>query len=397
MKKLWQVARYEYTHHVLRRRFILGVLSVPLFIVAIVAVMFLAVVLQMNTKPAGYVDLSGRMRIPPSARQNGLFPAASLIAYPDEGQASADLESGKLAGYYVVEKDYFESGRVRLVAPKTVNQSIENAFENFLRANLVAGLDEAVARRLLENSTVEIRSPDGARQTDSRQWLQIVLPIASGILFVIAINASGGYLLQAVVEEKENRTMEIMVTSVSPTQLMGGKIIGNLSVGLTQLVIWLVFPVGGLIAARALLPDFGALRLDTGFLGLMLLTLLPAFVLVAALMATVGATATETREAQQIAGLFTLPIVVPLWFIAPIMMRPNAPLAFGLSLFPLTAPISLPLRAAVTEVPTWQLILSISLLVSSALAAILLAGRAFRLGMLRYGKRLTLRELLGRA
>jgi len=124
-----------------------------------------------------------------------------------------------------------------------------------------------------------------------------------------------------------------------------------------------------------------------------LATLLPAFVMVSALMAMAGVTATESREAQQVASLFTLPLYVPFWLLGPIMQNPNSGLAVGFSLFPLTAPMTLPLRAAFTILPAWQIALSLSLLVVCAAGALWLAGRAFRMGMLRYGKLLSLKEI----
>jgi len=127
---------------------------------------------------------------------------------------------------------------------------------------------------------------------------------------------------------------------------------------------------------------------------LMTLTFLPAFIMIAALMTMVGATATEAREAQQIAGLFSLPIAIPFWFIAAIMENPNGPLAIGFSFFPFTAPMTLPLRSMLTNLPVWQIGLSVGLLFAAAAASIWLASRAFRLGMLRYGKKLTLAEIL---
>jgi ABC-2 type transport system permease protein len=105
----------------------------------------------------------------------------------------------------------------------------------------------------------------------------------------------------------------------------------------------------------------------------------------------------DTREAQQVAGLFTLPVVVPFWLLMPLMESPNSPLSVGLSLFPLTAPISMAVRAAFTDVPAWQIALCIGLLVVCAFGALWIAGRAFRMGMLRYGKRLTWREIFRKA
>jgi ABC-2 type transport system permease protein len=129
----------------------------------------------------------------------------------------------------------------------------------------------------------------------------------------------------------------------------------------------------------------------------MVVVMLPSFVLIAALMAAVGATVTEAREGQQVTGLFTLPVMIPYWFAFQIMSNPNGPLAVALSYFPLTAPVALTMRAGFTDLPPGQVLLSVGILVLSAFGALWLAGRALRLGMLRYGQRVNLRELLGRS
>jgi ABC-2 type transport system permease protein len=212
----------------------------------------------------------------------------------------------------------------------------------------------------------------------------------------VVINTSGTYLVQALVEEKENRTMEIVVTSVSPGELMAGKVVGDLLVGLTELVAWLLFGFLAFAFAQRYFPGAENLRVNMDSLWLMLLTLLPAFVMVSALMALAGVTTTDSREAQQMAGLFTLPIMVPFFLLVQLMESPNSPLSIGLSLFPLTAPISMPMRVAFTEVPPWQIGVCLFLLVLCAAGALWLAGRAFRLGMLRYGKKLPWRAIFAR-
>jgi ABC-2 type transport system permease protein len=122
----------------------------------------------------------------------------------------------------------------------------------------------------------------------------------------------------------------------------------------------------------------------------------PAFIMIAGLMAAVGAMVTEGREAQQMATIFTLPLFVPLWFVGPLMTNPNSPLVVGMSLFPLTSPMTMPLRAAFTTVPTWQLVTSLAILYLCAAGALILAGRAFRIGMLQYGRRIKWREIFQR-
>jgi ABC-2 type transport system permease protein len=177
---------------------------------------------------------------------------------------------------------------------------------------------------------------------------------------------------------------------------MAGKIIGNLSVGLTQLGLWIVFGVVIFLAGRGRVDWLDRISIGGDFLLLMALILLPTFVMVGSLMAAVGATVTETREAQQISGLFSLPIAIPYWLTYQIMTNPNGPVAVGLSFFPLTAPVTLTMRAGFTQIPTAQLVLNIAVLIAFAIGALWLAARAFRLGMLSYGKKVTLREIFAR-
>jgi ABC-2 type transport system permease protein len=229
------------------------------------------------------------------------------------------------------------------------------------------------------------------------EWFNILVPLLSGILFMIVIMTSGGYLMQAVVEEKENRTMEIVVTSVSPNQLMAGKIMGDIAIGFTQLGFWLAFAGVALVIGSHYVDWIGQIHVTSDVIWTLVVTLVPSFVMIAAIMAAVGATVTESREAQQMSGLFSLPIMIPYWLTYTFMTNPNGPVAVGLSFFPLTAPVALPLRIGFTQIPTGQLVLNIAILVICAVAAILFAARAFRLGMLNYGKRLTLRQIMGKA
>ncbi len=394
MKKFWLVFKYEYLRHVLRKRFLFGLLSVPLFIVVILGIGMISALLAIDNKPAGYVDQAGLLTITEvPGEEEGIFADPPLVAFPNEAAALEAIDRGEIGAFYVIPPDYLETGEVRVITREADSNLSQGRFTRLVRINLLAREDEAVAKRVLEGPQMILRSVDGTRETNESNFLSFLVPFSAGVLFMIAVNSSGGYLLQAVVEEKENRTMEIVITSVSPEQLMAGKVLGNLSVGLTQLFAWILFGVVGLWVAKNFFPFAENLAIDLTSVMLMLITLLPAFVMVAALMAMAGATATESSEAQQIAGLFSLPIVAPYWFAGSIMTNPNGPLATGLSLFPLTAPVALPMRAIVTNVPVGQVILAVVLLVLVALLALLLAARAFRLGMLRYGKRVTWGEL----
>lgn len=399
MKKLWLVFKHEYLHHVLRKRFILAILSVPLFIAVILGVGILAAVLSSDSRPVGYIDQSGLFAdAKPLPQGNGrLFQSVTIEAYPDEQAAQAALDEGKIQAIFIIHPDYYQTGAVTLIAQEASHSDAIRDFSRFLLSNLLAGQPADVRTRIISGANVIVRSVENDREFDTNNPFGFLVSIFSGVLFMIAINTSGGYLLQAVVDEKENRTMEIILTSISTDQLMAGKIIGNLSVGLTQLAIWLGAGIVGILVATRSIPEISRMGIDFSFAWLMVATFLPAFIMIAALMAMVGATATEAREAQQIAGLFSLPIVIPFWFIGSFMNSPNSPLAIAFTLFPMTAPLTLPLRAMFTNVPAWQIGLSIGLLVFAATGAIWLASRAFRLGMLRYGKKLSLREIFQKA
>ena len=236
----------------------------------------------------------------------------------------------------------------------------------------------------------------GVNRAGSNSLPQTVAPITAGLIFLIAIYASSDYLMKAVVEEKENRTIEILMTSLPPSKLMLGKVLGVTAVGLTQVVAWFGLPVLGLIVGSSYLPWLQAVRLGPNLLLLLGAIMLPTYIMLAALMTAAGATVSQVSEAQQFAGMFMLPIMAPFWFLGAIVDSPNSPLALALSFFPLTAPLTLTLRLSVTTIPPWQLGLNIAILVLSAGGAIWLAGRALQVGLLRYGPRLRWREFLRR-
>lgn len=397
MNKVWLVIKYEYLKHVKKKRFILAILSLPLFILLMVGVGFLSVIVQFDNTPIGYIDNSNLLRNPIEYEFEAplwFMKPMEVFAFDDLDLAIQELENESVQAIYVLGNDFLETKTITVYANEIPDSGVNNDFNDFLNKNLLKDTDEKIANRILEGTTFEVRSTEDNRNTSEGNILGIILPFLSGFLFIMAVNISGGYLLQAVVEEKENRTMEILITSISPNQLMAAKVIGNLSVGLTQLVVWIIFGLIGFLAILRIFPNLETGQIDMSFLLLTVVVFIPAFIMVAAMMAALGATTTETREAQQVAGLFTIPMVLPFWFLQVLMESPNSFISIFLSIFPFTAPISLPVRVAFANVPAWQIILTVTLLVLFAVASLWLAGRSFRLGMLRYGKKLSLKEIL---
>lgn len=397
MKKFWRVITYEYTRHVLRKRFIFAVLSVPFFALFLIGIIVVTVILETNTTPIGYVDQSGLLTNPvPAPHPDEPEKPVPIQAYASEEEAKAALQAGELQAYYVLESDYVETSRARLVYINEPKTPAREQFASFISANLVAKFPPDVATRVIEGGSLIVRSPDGKREMSSSAWFNVLLPFVAGIIFFVAIFTSAGYIMQAVVEEKENRTMEIVITSVSPNQLMMGKTLGDIAIGLTQMLAWILILVVPVWIARPYIPMLSAIAISPEMALLMLAVMLPTFVMLGGLMAAIGATVTESREGQQVVSLFTLPTWIPYMLIYPLMNAPNSPLAIGLSFFPFTAPLTVIIRAGFTVMPFWQIVTSVIILVLSAAVSLWLAGRAFRLGMLTYGKRISLRELFRR-
>jgi len=398
MTKVWHIIKNEYTKHVFQKRFLLSLLSLPGLVVLMVGVGLLVALLSIDSSPVGYIDRSGVLSDPIPLEDNpSVFePTIEFRAFKDEQQAREALEQEEIQAYYILPEDYPQTLDVDLVYNEAPGSEVQEQFDQLVKQNLDSyqALDPQIKERLEEGSTITISSLDGSRQMRQDQWYTIFTPFVAGIMFFVVVMTSGGYLLQAVVEEKENRTMEILVTSVTPGQLMTGKIIGNIGVGLTQLVIWILFGWIGLFVAGQFIPEVQNISISGEYLGVLFLVLLPSFVMVAAIMAAIGATMTETKEAQQISSLFSLPMMIPYYLASVIIENPNSPLAVGLSYFPITAPITILMRMAFTIIPAWQIAINIGILVLFAGVAIWFAGRAFRLGMLRYGKKLSIKDVL---
>lgn len=396
MRKIWFVLKFEYARHVFRKRFLISLFSLPLLFGIVAIVVLVMVRPYINLQPVGYVDQSGILTNPGFLAESELLSSQiELVPFDNEEHADEALKAGEIQAYYVLDSDYLENRKTRLVSMEQPSGIAMGEFGRFVRVNLLLDFPNEINRRVTQGSQFVLRSSDGSRQFVQGDWLGFLFPFAIGFIFLISVFSTSGYLLQAVVEEKENQTMEMLVTAISPFELMAGKILGIIGIGLTQLLVWISLAALLLLFASfsVNLPNWIGVSLNYILLAAGLF--IPAFVLIAALMVAVGATLTDVQEAQQVTSLFTLPLFIPFWFAFQIINNPDGLVAVALSLFPFTAPIAMAIRTGFADVPQWQLGLSLGLLIGCAVLAVWLAGRAFRLGMLRYGQRVPWREFLG--
>jgi ABC-2 type transport system permease protein len=224
--------------------------------------------------------------------------------------------------------------------------------------------------------------------------LRAATPAALGILFSLALVFTSGQMGAAVVREKDQRAMEIVITSLRPYELVTGKVLGMTLLSLTQLGIW---ALGIGITLVLLLTSSGSFQLvaipwKVFFWAIMLG--IPAYFLYAFLAAGLGIIAGDAQQAQQLAGILGFLGMAPLWLLGVLIQSPNSPVMISLSLFPLTGPIFILLRMTIVEVPIWQLLASAAILIISLVATIWAITRIFRAAMLMYGQTLKPRQII---
>lgn len=274
------------------------------------------------------------------------------------------------------------------------SRDVERAFERFAATALLTNRPPEIQQRIAQGPAFTFESSDRSRSTDEIGLIAgFVIPILLGFLFIIALFSGAQYLLQAVIDEKENRTMEVIITSISPLQLMSGKVLGLAGVGLTQVMAWTsaLLIVLGLASQRV--PFLNAVRVEPGFIATALLMFVLEYLLFSALMGAIGSLVTSAKDGQSLSSPVILVAMTPWFFIPVFFIAPNGLIAVALSLFPLSAPLAMLLRYAAAPVPIWQVILAMVLLGGSVVGALWLASRVFRIGMLEYGKPVSLKAV----
>ncbi len=316
-------------------------------------------------------------------------PRYEFLPYKDEDAARRDLIAGKLTSYIVIPADYMDTGEIRMYSMKKgfVNAPRE-AIEDILIENLLRGkVDEKLIHRVKEPAKIKAYTLNKKGEVVEKGFFSFLLPFVFAIILIMAIFMSSGFLLQGIVEEKESRIIEVLLSSASAEELMAGKILGLGAVGLTQVCIWIligVLPASFMVAALVVSPATLVLSLAYFLLGYMLFS---------CLLAGIGAISTSLREGQQLAAAVSLLAAFPLMFGAIIFENPESTLARAFSYFPFTSPVTMMSRIAVTPVPLTEIALSLGILAASALLMLKISTKLFRMGILTYGRRPGLREV----
>lgn len=393
MNKIWILARATYWHRVRSGAFLVLTLGLPLIMVISGAVPFF-LQQQSDQQPVlGYVDHTGRLVNVERVELEETSPA--FIAYADIAAARQALAREVIGGYLVIPEDYFEGQASIFYAAEEPDNSLETALAAFIRRALLPGAPAWLLERLENPSHITYVDYASGQAVEAGIGLvlRIALPFVLALMFALTLLTGANQMGSAIIREKDQRAMEMIITSISPVELVAGKVLGLTGLSLTQVALW---ALGGVIALGLLLFNTTGLQslvIPWHVVAWAILLGGPGYFLYAILAAGLGLVAGDSRQAQQLAGLLGLVGLAPLWLAGLLVRNPDAPLAVALTLFPLTAPIVSLMRMAFGQVPFWQLTASLALLIASLAASIWLVARIFRAAMLMYGQALRPRQL----
>ena len=401
MNKTIIILKHEFWQMIRRKVFIIMTVIFP--VLALLGILGYTIIQGMERGPeepaeitnVGYVDEVGTF--------DKLTEGAeiSFISYPDEERAKAALLSGEIEEYFILPTDYIDIGIIiRYTTEKELEMPSEIRWQvrSFLLNNL---LGDEVGQEILQRVENPMRGiittrldESGQPATEQGGFGSLIAPSVFAILLMVSIFTSSGYLLQGMTEEKESRVMEILLSSVTPRQLLTGKILGLGAAGLLQVLIWLASAMGVIqLASTQIGGIMSSISFPSNFLILGITYFILGYLLFAILMATIGAVAT-TRETTQIAGIFTASAMVPLWLSGLIISNPDHAVVKVFTFIPTTAPVTVMMRLGLTDIPPWELGLSIALLVTAIWIALTLAAKILRTFLLMYGKQPGIRQIV---
>lgn len=399
------LARREYWSLVRTRAFIFGLVLAPL-LMAIALFLVPARDAPADTGPRQVilVDRTGELTAPfgDTLRAAGfelVLPAARPDAAESASRFDQQVRDGAVAALVEVGQDAFApdgddaEARVVLTVRNLAHQStswLQQTLDDLVQLKRLeaAGVEPARARHILGGAKVRLRLPDSHGKTGVELALQAAaLPLMTLMAAFFAIISSAPYMLHSVVEEKQQRITEVLLGSVSPTELMTGKLLGAAGAGLTVVAVYAL--MAGVSAAH-----FGLrIELQPGLVLFGLFDVLVALILFGSLFLAAGAAATEIKDAQGWMMPLTLLLTLPMLTFSELLGNPDGSLAVALSLFPLTAPLILPVRLAITSVPIWQVCVSVIGALVFTCGSVWAAGRIFRIGILSQGRSPRLSEL----
>ena len=422
MRKIWTVIKREYLTRVKTKGFIIGTIIMPLFVLALFVVpILMSLVKSEDQREIAVIDRTGTIAEKLEQRLDATNDTGErLYVFREievtdatfaaaQQQVREEIDADKYQGLIIIPATIFTDNKAEYYSKNVSNfrrnQALRNAITEIVLEEkiLQAGLD----RELVNDLTRRVRlqtfriGPGGQEKADRGQTFMLAYIMVFFLYFAIIFYAA--FVMRAVIEEKNSRVVEVLVSSLKPFQLMAGKILGVGSVGLTQFLIWSA--VAGLASAYAsvVMGAFGvsgnqaaafSLDVSAAMLVYFVLFFVLGYFLFATMNAGVGAMVNTEQEAQQFQFPIILLLIIPFIMITYIISNPNSTFSVIMSMVPFFAPIIMFTRIIVDTPPFGQIALSIALMLGTIYLLTIVVGKIYRVGILMYGKKPSVPEVI---
>jgi ABC-2 type transport system permease protein len=431
MSKTFAVIKREFTESVRARTFLVGTILGPVFMIGLFAVQFLIIsrsgggehtIAVVDATGRGIGEQVERMLGGEGAvgRRSGVRAAFTpeLITIDGE-QADAQRQTlnerivaGELDGFVYLPPDLVESGNARYEGDNATNNSVTGEVRNAVQQAVQSvrlqaeGIDPNRVTSALRPVRMETAKTGDDGATGSAEATSVIAFLL-GFAIYMSVLLYGASVMNGVLEEKRDRIVELIVSSIRAEQLMLGKVVGIGATGVLQMSIWVAFAALLIMNAPQLAsifnaPDEVVAMLSAGGLlpsvplsvGIMFVIYFAGgFFLYSTMYAVLGAIATTSQEAQQLVFPVVMPLIIGFFLVPMATQNPDGGAAVIGSLVPFTSPMVMPVRAIIGGVPPLQLALSIALLIGTGLAIVWIGGKIYRIGILATGKKPTMREV----
>ncbi len=430
MSNISLIIRREFNERVRKKSFIITTLLMPVLMIGLMVAP--ALIMQFSrgdTKHIAVIDESGLVAPQLQSDEELIFEPCTL------GVEEARRELTDVFGILCIGSDIVEN-------PNNVRFYVNSSSSLVVESNITGQIEEIVKTEKLKSYHIgnlreildEVRTRvamqtfrnDKSQEEDSRTQSPIVATVLGyllGFMLYMFLLIYGSMVMQSVIEEKNSRVLEVMVSSVRPFDLMCGKILGVALVAVVQILVWgvLIGFVGGVVvphmmpadvlvsaqAAQGGMSDVAgdldpellqavAAMTDMGYIfklfGFLLLFVFGGYLFYSAMFAAVGSAVDNVQDASQLQLPITLPIILALLVMMAVIKDPNSSLAFWGSVIPFTSPIVMMARIPY-DIPWWQVVLSLGVLYASFVGMVWLAAKIYRVGIFMYGKKPTFKEL----
>jgi len=397
-KKGLLIFLHEFVYKIKSTGFIILTIIVP--VIALIGIGIFNLAKMAFEEPEGVVTTIGYVDEVGDFDDHNDMGITKFIPFTSREAADQALTGGEISEYFVIPEDFIATGslqRYTLEKEASTPPFITDMIWRFLSVNL---LDENTPPEtialILTPLNIEVTwvTEEGEVALEAANPVNIIIPGIFALLLSLSLMFGVTSLINGLGEEKESRLIEVLLSSVSIPQLLVSKVLALGLAGLLQVVLWLVSAPLLLNLASSSLGDLlQGIEIPANFILLGVVYFVLGYLLFAVLSIGVGAISSNATEGNALAMIYTMTGFIPLWFLGFLIPFPNSPIWVVLTLFPTTAPIQTMIRIGISEVPLWQIIASITILVLSIVIGLYLVTKIFRAYMLMYGKRPGLREI----